>query len=188
MADFMPQHATNPEPATALVPAVYYDMFYLRLMGLNFEEIAAKTLNPATGKPYSYDHVRRLFSAGHACHNLWHRWKEVAKQNSLEEVFDMVVGQLPDIIRTRIADAKGFGPTAIASTKIIIDLIMGRPERLVYQNNSQININVTPEEEESIIKAVANFGLLKNKNDDNNSPAQDNNPQPKVAETDGQKS
>ncbi len=123
-----------PNDTKTLVPTAYYEMLYLRFMGLNYEQIAAKT-------NYSHSHVKRLFSKNGVLHDLYEQWKETAKKNSIEEALDMMFGHLPDIVRSRIVAAKGYGAPANTAAEIILRYTLGNPDKPTIQNNIQINDN-----------------------------------------------
>lgn len=107
---------------TSLVPVVYFEMFSLRTIGLTYKQIAEKT-------GYHEDRIRHIFARGGVLYQLWSEWLEIAKKNSLEEAFAIMFGHLPDIVRTRVLHAKRFDMGAVASSKIILDYTLGRPEK-----------------------------------------------------------
>jgi hypothetical protein len=106
----------------SLVPLKYYEMFAFKILGLTYAQIAEKT-------EYSEARVKALFSNSGVLGKLWKEWVEKAKGESLEESLNMMFGHLSDIVRARILDAKQLGtPAAVASSKMIFDLTIGKPE------------------------------------------------------------
>lgn len=105
-----------------LVPAKYYDLFALRIMGLDFKQIAEKS-------GYAYQTVRNLFARSGVLYQFWRDWVEERKKDAMEEVTDMEWGHLPDIVRANILDAKlQNSMVGISARKMIFDRTFGRPE------------------------------------------------------------
>jgi hypothetical protein len=120
MADEIAQNSTK-----SLVSTVHYQMFYLRFMGLTYEQIAEKT-------GYHQDRVRHIFAKGGVLYDLWQNWLKTAKENSLEEARDMMFGQLPDVVRTMIMTAKSpYTATGVSAGTKIMDYTLGKPPETV---------------------------------------------------------
>lgn len=114
----MLQNATK----NGLVPAKYYDIFGLRILGLTYKQIAEKI-------GYSEQHIRRLFAKGGMLYSFWEQWLDVAKEDSIDEAINMMFGHLPDIVRANILDAKMTNsPVAVAARKMIFEYTLGKPE------------------------------------------------------------
>ncbi len=114
-----------PNSTISLVSTIYYEMFYLRLMGLTYGQIAEKT-------GYSQGRIKHIFARGGALHDLWQEWKKTAKENSLEEAQDMMFGQLPDVVRTMIMTAKApYTATGVSAGIRIMDYTLGKPPETV---------------------------------------------------------
>lgn len=128
----MSEEVTTPKNTKSLVPTVYYDMLYLKFMGLDYKQIAERT-------GYSYDWVKHLFAKGGVLYDLHTQWLETAKKNSMEDSLEMMWGHLPDIVRSRIVAAKGFGAPANTAAEIILRYTLGNPDKPMIQNNIQIN-------------------------------------------------
>lgn len=143
-------HSENlQKPTNSLVPTKYYDMFTYRLMGLTYEQIAEKT-------GYTPQWVRELFAKGGRLYSLWQQWLKTAKESSVDDVFTMMFGHLPDITRMRIMEAKSLGANAIASTKIIYKNTIDK----VAQNddkNEEDASDLSEERKAEILKAFSNF-------------------------------
>lgn len=149
MVDGKIQKVTN----TDLVPMAYYDMFALRILGATYEQIAEKT-------GYNPSYVRRLFCSGGTLHELYRNWVENKKKENLVEVYDIIVGNLPDIIRARAIHAKTLAKGAVESSKLLLGYVLGDPS--AAQTNIQINnVEISKEEEDLISNAFNNFGLIK---------------------------
>lgn len=162
-----------------LVPSVYYEMLYLRFMGLTYDQIAKKT-------NYSHSRVRALFAKNGVLHDLYREWLETAKKNSMEEALDMMFAHLPDIIRARIMHAESMGMGSNEAAKIILNYTLGNPERPLTQNNIQINnFVISDEKKEQIKKAFSNFKILKQNGNDNERISRGNNEQPGIKEGSG---
>ena len=97
----------------SLVPAAYFKMFSLRLLGLTYSQIAEKT-------GYSEVHVRRLFAKGGQLQGLWLDFQKDAIENGVEESKDMLFGHLPDVVRSLIMLAKSNRPGAVRAAGIIM--------------------------------------------------------------------
>jgi hypothetical protein len=120
MADEIAQNTTQ-----SLVSTIYYQMFYMRLMGLTYEQIGEKT-------KYHPDSVRHIFAKGGVLYDLWQEWKKTAKENSLEEARDMMFGQLPDVVRTMIMTAKApYTATGVTAGMKIMEYTLGKPPETV---------------------------------------------------------
>ena len=104
----------------SLVPAAYFQMFSLRLLGLTYSQIAEKT-------GYSEAHIRRLFAKGGKLYGLWLDFQKDAIENGLEESKDMMFGHLPDVVRSLIMLAKSNKPGAVRAAGIIMDYTLGKP-------------------------------------------------------------
>lgn len=110
----------------------YYEMMYLRFMGLNYDQIAQKT-------GYKPQTVRLYFSKGGLLNELYTEWIKEAKDISKNEALEMAWGHLPDIMRSRIVAAKGYGAPANTAAEIILRYTLGNPDKPMIQNNIQIN-------------------------------------------------
>jgi hypothetical protein len=158
MVDGKIQKVTN----TDLVPMAYYDMFALRILGATYEQIAEKT-------GYNPSYVRRLFCSGGTLHELYRNWVENKKKENLIEVYDIILGNLPDIIRARAIHAKTLAKGAVESSKLLLGYVLGDPS--ASQTNVQINnVAVEPERKELIMNAFRNFGLIKEEKNDTSKP------------------
>ena len=114
-----------PNSTKSLVNTVYYEMFYLRLMGLTYGQIAEKT-------GYNQSYIKHIFAKGGVLYDLWQEWKKTAKENSLEEARDMMFGQLPDVVRTMIMTAKApYTATGVMAGIKIMDYTLGKPPETV---------------------------------------------------------
>ena len=111
-----------------LVPYVYYEMFGYKLLGFNYKQIAEHT-------GYSYDYVRTLFSKDHVCYDLWQQWKAQMISQNLIDSRDMVLGNLPDLIRNLILTSKGEGFHALGASKILLSYI-SEFSRKNYENSN----------------------------------------------------
>ena len=149
-----------------LVPMAYYDMFALRILGATYEEIAKKT-------GYNASYVRRLFCRGGVLHQLYRDWVDNKKKENIEEMFDVIFGNLPDIIRTRAAHAQSLLPGSVESAKLLLGYVLGDPS--AARTNVQINnVQVEPEKKQQILDAFKNFGLIKQEKNDKSKPAVNN--------------
>jgi hypothetical protein len=158
MVDGKIQKVTN----TDLVPMAYYDMFALRILGATYEQIAEKT-------SYNPSYVRRLFCSGGSLHELYRNWVENKKKENIVEVYDIILGNLPDIIRARAIHAKTLAKGAVESSKLLLGYVLGDPS--ASQTNVQINnVAVEPERKELIMNAFRNFGLIKEEKNDTSKP------------------
>lgn len=138
----------------SLVPIAYFDIFSLRLLGMTYAEISAKT-------GYSESHVRRLFAKNGAMHEIWQSYQQEAKESGIDDAITMMFGNLPDITRALIETAKGNGRGAIEAGKIIMHYTLGKPpEKVNLQADVQEHHAVSKAEEEQIINAFRNFGLI----------------------------
>ncbi len=163
-------HENIQKHTKSLVPTKYYDMFMYRLMGLTYEQIAEKT-------GYSHSWVRALFAKGGVLYEFWQQWLETAKENSLEEATTMAFGHLPDIMRTRIMQAKSLGAGAVESTKIILGLTFGLNSRKTVD---PIPLEPSDERKQMILQAFSNFKVLHDET--NNNPNRErNNSEPTAA-------
>lgn len=124
------QKSTNRE----VVPIAHYEMMYWRFMGLDYKAIAAKT-------GYAYQTIRLYFSKGGLLNELYTEWLKNAETESKDQVLQMMWGHLPDIVRSRIVAAKGFGAPANTAAEIILRYTLGNPDGPMIQNNIQINDN-----------------------------------------------
>jgi len=137
----------------AVVPAIYYDMFALRILGATFEQIADRTNR-------SPDTVRHLFCAGGSLYQLYRDWVDNKKKENLVEVYDIILGNLPDIVRARAIHAKTLAKGSVESSKLLMGYALGDPS--AAQTNIQINnVEISKEEEDLISNAFNNFGLIK---------------------------
>lgn len=159
----------TPNNTKSLVPTAYYEMLYLRFMGLTYEQIADKT-------NYSHSHVKLLFSKNGVLHDLYRQWVDTAKKNSVEEAIDMMFGHLPDIIRSRIVLAKSLGMGSNEAAKMILGYTLGNTDRPMVQNNIQINnVQIPQERRDLILNAFKNFGILENETNITDTKPQDSN-------------
>jgi len=172
MAGVNLQKPTN----TELVPAAYYDIFALKILGEDNKKIAQQT-------GYSEQWIRYLFCSKGALHDLYRSWVDSKKKDNLEEVFDIINGNLPDIIRARAMHAKSFVAGSVESSKLLLAYVLGDPS--AAQTNVQINnIVVEPERKELIMNAFKNFGLIKeetnvtSKSNTNKRPSRSDNKRP----------
>ena len=150
---------TTQKDTKQLVPTKYFDVFTFRLMGLTYEQIAAKT-------GYSSDWIRHMFSKGGVLQQLWLNWLQSAKAESIDEAITMMFGHLPDVVRARIVHAKGQDKGAVESSKMIFkhtldkdddsDILRSRPSTLSDARKLMI------------INAFLNFKVLNAKSDTNN--------------------
>lgn len=121
MADDAAQNDTLSESTRSLVPAIYFDIFLLRVMGLNMNQIAERT-------HLSYDRIRHLFAAGGAVHELWLEWKAKHAQESFEDTMMIMTSHLPDIARAKVLQAKQEkGEGSVAAARMVFEYTMGRP-------------------------------------------------------------
>lgn len=116
----------------SLVPAAYFKMFSLRLLGLTYSQIAEKT-------GYSEVHVRRLFAKGGQLQGLWLDFQKDAIENGVEESKDMLFGHLPDVVRSLIMLAKSNKPGAVRAAGIIMDYTLGKPPEYKIPQNLNKN-------------------------------------------------
>lgn len=105
----------------SLVPAAYFKMFSLRLLGYTYAQIADKT-------GYSEAHVRRLFAKGGVLHSMWQDFQQTATEEAKDDSITMMYGHLPDITRALIMQAKSMGPGAIRAAEIIFSYTLGKPK------------------------------------------------------------
>lgn len=105
---------------TAIVSSIYYKMFYLRLMGCTYGEIAEKT-------DYSIDRVRHIFAKGGVLYELWEGWRETAKDEAIEEALTIMHGNLPDIVRNLVVLARSPIPASIIAARVIFAYTLGNP-------------------------------------------------------------
>lgn len=139
----------------SLVPIAYFDIFSLRLLGMTYTEIADKT-------GYSESHVRRLFAKNGAMHDIWESYRKEAKEGGIDDAITMMFGNLPDITRALIERAKGSGRGAVEAGKIIMHYTLGKPpEKVNLKAEVHEDIPISKEEEEQILNAFRNFGILK---------------------------
>jgi len=164
-------HENIQKHTKSLVPTKYYDMFTYRLMGLTYEQIAEKT-------GYSPSWVRALFAKGGVLYELWREWLEAAKENSVDEALTMVFGHLPDIMRTRILQAKSLGAGAVESTKLIFGLTLGLDRKKIVE---PVPLDSNDERQQMILQAFSNFKILNDKPNPNNPDGQRNNSKPAAA-------
>lgn len=148
----------------SLVPITYFDIFSLRLLGMTYSEIAAKT-------NYSESHIRRLFAKGGAMRQLWEKFEQEVKDSRIEESQSMMFGNLPDVMRTLIATAKGKGQGAIEASKVILAYTLGRPPEKVNSETQEQHPQTLADwikfetKKEQILNAFSNFGLIKEKDE-----------------------
>lgn len=161
-----------PNSTKRLVPAVYYDMFTYRLMGLTYGQIAEKT-------GYSEGWVKHLFAKGGVLYDLWRKWLDTAKKNSIDEAVTMMFGHLPDIIRARIIHAKSMSAGAVESSKLIMGFTLGEGH---LTDPGMASEEVDDGLSENILKAFSNFGILQNDTaDSNNQNGERNNTEQETA-------
>lgn len=103
---------------TKLLPAVYFEMFAMRVQGYNFKEIAEHT-------GYRHDWVRTLFSRNGVMHEYWREWVEEHKVNRVEEAIDMAFDHLPDVMKANIKHSLTAYDGAPMARKLIFDLTLG---------------------------------------------------------------
>lgn len=140
----------------SLVPVVYFDIFSLRLLGMTYAEIAAKT-------GYSESHIRRLFAKNGAMHEIWQSYRQEAKESGIEDAIMMMFGNLPDVTRTLIDTAKSGRRGANEAAKIIMHYTLGKPtEKVNIQADVQEHSEpLSKQQEDTILMAFRNFGLIK---------------------------
>lgn len=109
------QNATN-KP----LPVKYFEVFTLRLLGLNFRQIAEKT-------GYSHEHIRYLFSKAGVLSQLWVEFLVEAKKSSLDEAIMMMYANLPDIARNLVNIAKGSDMSGVRAAQIVFSYTLGDP-------------------------------------------------------------
>lgn len=117
----MSEEITQKNTKLALVPAKYYEIFALRMLGLTYEQIAEKT-------KYTADHIRHLFARGGVLHDFWRNWVEDFKKENVDEAMDMMFGHLPDIVRANILHAKSQALGAVLARKMLFEYTLGKPE------------------------------------------------------------
>lgn len=117
----MSKEITQNSTKWSLVPAKYYDVFALRILGLTYEQIAEKT-------NYSPDRIRHLFARGGVLYKFWRSWVEDFKKESVDEALDMMFGHLPDIVRANILHAKSQAMGAVLARKMLFEYTLGKPE------------------------------------------------------------
>lgn len=101
-----------------LVPALYYEMFVLRIQGYDMKEIAQQT-------GYSHSHVKHVFMKGGVLNDLYRDWVENRKGDKVEEAMDLMFEHLPDVVRANIGHAMTTGIGAPAARKLIFDGTLG---------------------------------------------------------------
>lgn len=111
-----------PNDTKSLVPAKYYEIFALKILGLTYDKIAQRT-------GYSESHIKLLFSSKGVLNKLWQSWCENAKKDNVDEALTMMFGHLPDIVRANIIDAKSTDSmVGIAARKMLFEYTLGKPE------------------------------------------------------------
>lgn len=119
----------------ALVPAEYYDIFALRMMGLTYKQIAQRT------NKYTDGYIRRLFSTGNKLHDLYREWVDRAKKEELEGLWDMMHANAADIMRRRIVHAKNSDdPAAVVSSFKIFEYVLGDPKAVKHEGGAVITV------------------------------------------------
>ncbi len=110
----------------SVVPTAYYDMFYLRLLGLTYKQIAEKT-------EYSESHIRRLFAENGALHDLWQGWLKTAKENAKDEAITMMFGNLRGVVGSLINTAQSGGLNSVSASRILLAYTLGDPKSRIEQ-------------------------------------------------------
>lgn len=106
----------------SLVPAEYYELFALRILGLTYKQISEKTT-------YSESHIRYLFSSKGVLWSLYRDWVINHKKENTEGALDMLFGHLPDLIKMEIVSAKDpMTMVGLMARHKIFDYTLGKPE------------------------------------------------------------
>lgn len=109
----------------SLLPAVYYDMFAMRIAGAEYKQIAEQT-------GYSYSHVRTLFSKNGKIYDFWQKWVQEKKAENVQQALDTMFGHLPDVVKANITHALTIGKEgSVMARKILFDYTLGTPEQRV---------------------------------------------------------
>lgn len=135
------------EKAFPMVSMKAYQAFGLRLKGLTLAQIAGK-LDLTDG------YVEHLFAKNGALYELWQDYRFRMKSEIMEEALDMMVGNLADITRAGIIEAKGSGMPANVARKIIYDIVLGRPAQ-----GETFGDSLTEEAKVQIVKAFQAMGV-----------------------------
>ena len=137
----------------SLVPAAYFRMFNLRLLGLTYAQIADKT-------GYSEAHVRRLFAKGGALYDLWLEFQKSAFEEGVQESVTMMYGHLPDITRALIMQAKSMQPGAVKAMEMIFNYTLDKTAEKINPQTETKEEPLDPARKELILNAFRNFNLI----------------------------
>lgn len=108
-----------------LVDPVYFEMFRLKLMGLTYENIAART-------GYSASRVEHIFCKGGPLYDYWQKWKQENYELSVEDSMTMMFGHTPQIVRTMIVSAeKPHSMVGLMAGTKILEYTLGKPEEKI---------------------------------------------------------
>lgn len=112
------------QASRGIVPAIYYDMFAMRVAGADYRQIAE-----ATG--YHYNYVRTLFCRTGKLYQFYRDYVEEHKAEKIEQATDILFESLPDTVRANIAH--GLTPTegAVMARKLTFDYTLGSPEQKI---------------------------------------------------------
>jgi 2-iminoacetate synthase ThiH len=140
-----------------LVPATYFRMFNLRLLGLTYAQIAEKT-------GYLEAHIRRLFAKDGALYNLRLDLQKDAFEEGVEDDITMMFGHLPDITRALIMQAKNMQPGAVKAAEMIFNYTLDQSSEKTNLQTGTQEQPLDPIKKEQILTAFRNFNLIKNDN------------------------
>lgn len=121
----MPDNKTPKNTSLDMLPARYYEMFALRMLGVDYQTIATKT-------GYTYSWVRHVFAKGGALYQFWQDWVAEQKTEKVNESLDMMFAHLPELVKANIIHAKDYNLNgSVLARKIIFDYTLGSPEQKI---------------------------------------------------------